>query len=99
MSKNRQKALKNIYYIVEWGIKMNKKKLPISICVGDFYLVGKIDISDIEVSKVRGGYTVKVFVNGADIKRLDDKDLMITKKEVNSNVIQINFETGEKKWV
>jgi hypothetical protein len=34
-----------------------------------------------------------------DIKLLDDPDLTNTESEAKSNVLQINFNTGEKKWI
>jgi hypothetical protein len=75
-------------------------KLSMSFCVGDFYLVGKIDIDNLMITKDdKEGYSITFAIDHNDIKRIDDPELKNTEMEAKSNVIQIDFNTGEKKWV
>jgi hypothetical protein len=73
--------------------------MPISLCLGDFYLVGKLNIEDFFISETKRGYHISFEIDKNNIKRIDDDKLEITRTESVSNVIQINFETGEKKWI
>jgi hypothetical protein len=78
---------------------MGTHKLSLSICVGDFYLVGKIDIENINIERKYAGFEMSFIVNDEDIKRVDDPEFCNTEAEARSNVIQIDFATGEKKWI
>jgi hypothetical protein len=77
------------------------EKLTSSFCIGDFYLIGKIDINKLNIEKDESGYNISFSIAHEDIKRIDDPTLKNTKNEVksNSNVLQIDFKTGEKKWI
>jgi hypothetical protein len=78
---------------------MGTHKLALSFCVGDFYLVGKVDIEQINIAQNKEGYQISFSIDKSDIKRLDDPEFTHTTDEAKSNVLQINFKTGEKKWV
>jgi hypothetical protein len=78
---------------------MGTHKLSLSFCVGDFYLVGKVDIEQINIAQSEEGYQISFSIDKNDIKRLDDPEFTNTTDETKSNVLQINFNTGEKKWV
>jgi hypothetical protein len=78
---------------------MGELELPVTICVGEFYLLGEININDLAVIKKKDGYSIEVFIKEKCVKRIDDIDLRMTKQMTHSNVLQINFKTGEKKWV
>jgi hypothetical protein len=78
---------------------MSTHKIPVSICLGDFYLVGKLNVEDFSVTETKRGYNISFEIDKNDIKRIDDEELVVTRNESMSNVIQINFETGEKKWI
>jgi hypothetical protein len=78
---------------------MGEIELPITICVGEFYLLGEINLNNLTVIKKKEGYSIEVFIKENGVKRIDDIDLRMTKQMTHSNVLQINFKTGEKKWV
>jgi hypothetical protein len=78
---------------------MGSHKLPLSVCVGEFYLVSKIDIENINIENKDKAFELSFIVNKEDIIRLDDPEFTNTSQEAKSNVIQIDFETGEKKWI
>jgi hypothetical protein len=74
-------------------------KLSTSFCIGDFYLVGKLDIDNLNIERSDKGYTVAFTMEHEDIKRIDDPELQNTRIEAKSNILQIDFVTGEKKWI
>jgi hypothetical protein len=75
-------------------------KMALSFCVGDFYLIGKVDIDNLNIDKNQdGSWNINFTMCENDIKRIDDPGLENTKAEAKSNVLQINFQTGEKKWI
>jgi hypothetical protein len=78
---------------------MGTHKLSVSLCAGDFYLVGKVDIENINIKKNGKEYNISLSISEKDIKRLDDPELNNTQAEAKSNIIQIDFITGEKKWI
>jgi hypothetical protein len=78
---------------------MGSHKLSLSFCVGDFYLVGKADVENVNIEKKGREYDISFTMCSEDIKRLDDPELTNTKSEAKSNVLQIDFTTGEKKWI
>jgi hypothetical protein len=78
---------------------MNSHKLPLSICAGDFYLIGKVGIENLDIKKDNKAYKISFSIGEDDIIRLDDPELKNTAREAKSNVLQIDFNTGEKKWV
>jgi hypothetical protein len=78
---------------------MGTHKLSLSFCVGDFYLIGKVDIEQINIAQNEDGYEISFSIDKNDIKRVDDPEFTHTTDEAKSNVLQINFKTGEKKWV
>lgn len=74
-------------------------KLSLSFCVGDFYLLGKIDTKNITIEKKGTEYIIAYKMNEEDIRRFDDPKLINTLVEAKSNVIQVDFTTGEKNWI
>jgi hypothetical protein len=78
---------------------MKGHKMPLSFCVGEFYLVGNIDIDCLKIEKGGKEYNISFKIQERDIKRIDDEKLKETSHQASSNIIQINFETGERKWV
>jgi hypothetical protein len=79
---------------------METQKLPLSFCIGDFYLVGNLDIEKLNIKRVYKGYHIEFDIDDSDVKRLEDTNLKNTKVQAKkTNIIQINFETGEKKWI
>jgi hypothetical protein len=78
---------------------MGNQKLSLSFCVGDFYLIGKVDIENIAIKKKKNRYDISFSMDGEDIKRIDDPEFANTASEAKSNVLQINFLTGEKQWI
>jgi hypothetical protein len=67
--------------------------------VGDFYLLGKIDTKNITIEKKGTEYIIAYKMNEEDIRRFDDPKLINTLVEAKSNVIQVDFTTGEKNWI
>jgi hypothetical protein len=78
---------------------MGTRKLSMSFCVGDFYLVGKLNIENINIEKKGKDYNISFTIPEEDIKRIDDPEFSNTQAEAKSNIIQIDFTTGEKKWI
>lgn len=73
--------------------------MSLSFCIGDFYLVGKADLDNLNIEKKDSVYHISFTMSEEDIKRIDDPELKNTECEAKSNVLQIDFNTGEKKWV
>jgi hypothetical protein len=78
---------------------MGTHKLPISICVGDFYLIGKIGIEDIVIEQGNKEFNISLKIHDEDIKKIEDPEFANSTAEAKSNVLQIDFCTGEKKWI
>jgi hypothetical protein len=78
---------------------MGSHKLSLSVCVGDFYLVSKIDIENINIDHKDKSFELSFTVNEEDIIKIDDPEFANTTQEAKSNILQIDFKTGEKKWI
>lgn len=78
---------------------MGSHKLSLSFCVGDFYVVGKVDVENINIEKKDKLYNISFTMREEDIKRIDDPEFTNTEAEARSNTLQIDFTTGEKKWI
>jgi hypothetical protein len=78
-------------------------KVPISICADDFYLVAKISNNDfhychIERNKKKTLH-IEFDVYEDEIIRFDEKDIMKQDNLQKTNIIQVNFKTGERKYL
>jgi hypothetical protein len=78
---------------------MDNRKLALSFCIGEFYLIGKVSPDNLQIGKVNNEYAISFVIPEEDVKRIDDIDLENTRVGSKSNVLQIDFNTGERKWI